>query len=56
MNLKNPLITGFGISDKKSFNEATSYSNGGIIGSAFIKHLKTKGISKIDKFIQSIIA
>jgi tryptophan synthase alpha chain len=56
MNLKNPLITGFGISDKKSFNEATSYSNGGIIGSAFIKHLKTKGISKIDKFVQSIIA
>lgn len=56
MNLKNPLITGFGISDKKSFNEATSYSNGGIIGSAFIKHLKTEGISKIDKFVQSIIA
>lgn len=56
MNLKNPLITGFGISDKKSFNEATSYSNGGIIGSAFIKHLKTKGISKIDKFVESIIA
>ena len=55
MNLKNPLITGFGISDKKSFNEATSYSNGGIIGSAFIKHLKTKGISKIDKFVKSII-
>ena len=56
MNLKNPLITGFGISDKKSFNEATSYSNGGIIGSAFIKHLKTEGISKIEKFVQSIIA
>ena len=56
MNLKNPLITGFGISDKKSFNEATSYSNGGIIGSAFIKHLKTEGISKIDKFVQSIIS
>ena len=56
MNLKNPLITGFGISDKKSFNEATAYSNGGIIGSAFIKYLKTKGISKIDKFVQSIIA
>ena len=55
MNLKNPLITGFGISDKKSFNEATSYSNGGIIGSAFIKHLKTKGISKIDEFVKSII-
>ena len=56
MNLKNPLITGFGISDKKSFNEATAYSNGGIIGSAFIKYLKIKGISKIDKFVQSIIA
>ena len=55
MNLKNPLITGFGISDKKSFNEATSYSNGGIIGSAFIKHLKTKGIYKIDEFVKSII-
>ena len=56
MNLKNPLITGFGISDKKSFDQATACSNGGIIGSAFIKHLKTKGVSKIDKFVQSIIA
>ena len=55
MNLKNPLITGFGISDKKSFNKATSCSSGGIIGSAFIKHLKTKGISKIDEFVKSII-
>ena len=39
MNLSNPLLAGFGISDKASFNAVTKYTNGGIIGSAYIKAL-----------------
>lgn len=37
--LKNPLLVGFGIKDKKSFEAATVYTDGAIIGSAFIKAL-----------------
>jgi len=43
MNLKNPLMVGFGIGDKKSFFKACEYANGAIIGSAFIKHLENGG-------------
>src|SRR5690606_5227506 len=35
MNLKNPQIIGFGISDSKTFKQATQYAKGAIIGSAF---------------------
>ena len=37
MKLKNPLITGFGISDRQSFDQVCRFSKGGIIGSAFVK-------------------
>ncbi|OHX66785.1 tryptophan synthase subunit alpha [Flammeovirga pacifica] len=37
LNLKNPRLIGFGISDHASFKQASSYSNGAIIGSAFVK-------------------
>ena len=37
MNLKNPTMIGFGISDKKTFDKACSYANGAIIGTAFVK-------------------
>ncbi|GGZ26017.1 tryptophan synthase alpha chain [Echinicola pacifica] len=40
MNLKNPRLIGFGISDHKTFSTASSYCNGAIIGSAFIKVLQ----------------
>lgn len=40
MDLKNPRLIGFGISDAKTFAQASQYSNGAIIGSAFIKVLK----------------
>jgi tryptophan synthase alpha chain len=39
LNLKTPGLIGFGISDKSTFEEACTYSNGAIIGSAFIKAL-----------------
>jgi tryptophan synthase alpha chain len=38
--LKNPIMIGFGISNKESFDMACSYANGAIIGSAYIKALK----------------
>ncbi len=37
--LKNPVLVGFGVKDKASFEAASSHSNGAIIGSAFIKAL-----------------
>ncbi len=39
MKLKNPVLIGFGISDKESFKRACSYASGAIIGSAYIKAL-----------------
>lgn len=51
-----PVIIGFGISDKETYNEACKYANGVIIGSAFIKALdQSKNIKKtIHEFIISI--
>ena len=40
MNLKNPVLVGFGIKDKATFQSACKYSNGAIIGSAYIKALQ----------------
>lgn len=54
LQLKNPLIVGFGISDSKSFQQATKHTNGAIIGSAFIKMLSAKGLSGISSFLKSI--
>ncbi|UJP63846.1 tryptophan synthase subunit alpha [Mongoliitalea daihaiensis] len=58
MNLSNARLIGFGISDKKTFLTASTYSQGAIIGSAFIKVLKdSKDLSKdIHAYIQSIIS
>ena len=55
MNLQSKLIVGFGISDKKTFNTSCNYSNGAIIGSAFIKYLGINGIDKIKNFIKPVI-
>jgi len=38
--LHNPLLAGFGIKDKASFDQAARYTDGGIIGSAYIKALE----------------
>ena len=54
MNLKSNLVIGFGISDHKTFSKACEYSNGAIIGSAFINFIEEKGIYKIGEFISSI--
>lgn len=55
MNLKNPLIIGFGISDNKTFTQATQYAKGAIIGSAFIKHITSKKIDSIKEFVNFVI-
>lgn len=39
MNLRNPCLTGFGIHNRETFDTATQYSKGAIVGSAFIKQL-----------------
>jgi tryptophan synthase alpha chain len=56
LQLTNPVLVGFGIHDKSSFNKVSQYANGGIIGSAFIKALQnSKDVAKttID-FVHSI--
>jgi tryptophan synthase alpha chain len=42
IGLKNPTLVGFGIMDKATFDMASRYANGAIIGSAYIKALEGK--------------
>lgn len=56
LELKNPQIVGFGIKDKETFDQATQYAKGAIIGSAFIKHLNENGTSSIASFVQNVKA
>lgn len=57
LNLKNPLLVGFGIKDKQTFNEACRYANGAIIGTAFIKALETNTSlqSAVKQFMDGIL-
>lgn len=55
MNLKNPTMIGFGISDLASFGKACQYANGAIVGSAFVKLLGEENyLGKIPGFIQKL--
>jgi tryptophan synthase alpha chain len=40
LKLKNPVLVGFGISNKQSFDAVCQHADGAIIGSAYIKALK----------------
>ncbi len=40
LNLRNPILVGFGIKDKATFETACKYANGAIIGTAFIKAIE----------------
>jgi tryptophan synthase alpha chain len=42
MKLKNPVLVGFGIKDKASFEAACAHAQGAIIGTAFIQALENK--------------
>ncbi|HYH57376.1 MAG TPA: tryptophan synthase subunit alpha [Anseongella sp.] len=57
MELHNPLLIGFGVSDRESFQKVVTYANGAIIGSAFIRLLGREGArpEAIKTFIHSII-
>jgi len=54
MNLKNPCLIGFGISNQETFKMANRYASGGIIGSAFVKMLGQPGNEdeKITQFVK----
>ena len=55
LDLKNPKLIGFGISDKMTFESACNYSNGAIIGTSFIKALSDINIKdSIKNFVQNI--
>lgn len=43
MNLKNPRLIGFGVSNKATLEAVNQYASGAIIGSAFIKALQETG-------------
>lgn len=45
MKLNNPTMIGFGISSKETFDKACQYANGAIIGSAFVKSLKSDNVT-----------
>lgn len=57
MRLKNPVLVGFGIKDKNTFNMASKYANGAIIGSAFINALQNGNTieESTKKFLNSIL-
>lgn len=55
MQLSNPQIVGFGISNNQTFSQATAYAKGAIIGSAFIKHLRENGVGTIEDFVKTIL-
>ena len=58
MQLSNPVLVGFGIKDKQTFETASRYTNGAIIGSAYIKALeKSNNITETTKdFLKAITA
>ncbi len=55
MDLKNPQIVGFGISNRETFLQATQHQKGAIIGSAFVNYLKKNPIENIPNFIKTIV-
>ncbi len=57
MQLKNPVLVGFGIKDKATFASACKYANGAIIGTAYIKALQDNNDVKstTKKFLGDIL-
>ena len=54
MGLSTPTVVGFGISNAETYQAATKYSKGAIIGSAFIQFLAKEGVNQVEKFVRSI--
>jgi tryptophan synthase alpha chain len=57
LQLRNPVLVGFGIKDKATFTAACEYTNGAIIGTAYIKALQQNDNvpATTKEFINSII-
>ena len=57
LNLTNPLVVGFGISNRESFNEVCKYASGAIIGSAFVRMLEEQKDWKkgTEEFVKGIL-
>jgi tryptophan synthase alpha chain len=55
MELNNPAIIGFGISNNSTFTKAGEYASGAIVGSAFVKLLAEDNyLEKIPAFVKAI--
>jgi tryptophan synthase alpha chain len=57
LNLSNPHLIGFGVSNYETFQAVCAHAHGAIIGSAFINHIKNSSNLKADSalFLQSIL-
>ena len=53
LKLKNPILVGFGIKNKETFEAACKYANGAIIGTAYIKRLD--GSNNIEKTTKTFL-
>ena len=58
MKLKNPILVGFGIKDRSTFEAACKYTNGAIIATAYIKALGNgRDVNTVTKeFLEKIIS
>jgi tryptophan synthase alpha chain len=58
LKLKNPILVGFGIKDKQTFEAACRHSNGAIIGTAYIKALANAEdiTAATEQFLKPIVA
>ncbi|MES2629280.1 MAG: tryptophan synthase subunit alpha [Bacteroidota bacterium] len=55
MNLKTPLLIGFGISNKATFSKACEYASGAIVGSAYIKAIGQNEVeAATEAFVQEL--
>lgn len=57
MSLRNPILAGFGIKDRSTFEQACIHTSGAIIGSAFIKALEASDDIQSDtrQFLEGIV-
>jgi len=57
MQLRNPVLVGFGIKDKDTFDAACRHANGAIIGTAYIKAIENADDVKVatKEFLEAIV-
>lgn len=55
MKLNNPVLVGFGVKDKQTFTAACEFTNGAIIGTAYIKALEDASADNISSLTKQFI-